>query len=119
MKWNQKKLQNAFKLNLKQISKEWFKSEKQQSALKCIKLLYESREAAIKLFNDDSLIISEAKYKTKYGEGLKISTSKQMVQRLPIALAQVKAVNTSKSLLNKIHNKFTIHIFFVSNKKNY
>ena len=40
-----------------------------------------------------------------------------MVQRLPIALAQVKAGNTSKSLLNKIHNKFTIHIFFVSNKK--
>ena len=51
----------------------------------------------------------------KYGEGLKISTPKQMVQRLPIALAQVKAGNTSKSLLNKIHNKFTIHIFFVSN----
>ena len=97
------------------MSKEWFKSEKQQSALKSIRLLYESRESAIKLFNDDSLIISEAKYKTKYGEGLKMSTPKQMVQRLPIALAKVKAGNTSKSLLNKIHNKFTIHIFFVSN----
>ena len=42
-----------------------------------------------------------------------------MVQRLPIALAQVNSGNTSKNLLNEIHNKFTIHIFFVSNKKNY
>ena len=30
----------------------------------------------------------------------KILTTKQMLQRLPIALAQVKAGNTSKNLLN-------------------
>ena len=34
--------------------------------------------------------------------GLKILTPKQMLQRLPIALAQVKAGNNSESLLNKI-----------------
>ena len=39
--------------------------------------------------------------KTK-GTGLKIVTPKQMIQRLPIALAQVKAGNDSKNLLNKI-----------------
>ena len=33
---------------------------------------------------------------------LKILTSKQMLQRLPIALAQVKVVNNSKNLLNEI-----------------
>ena len=33
---------------------------------------------------------------------LKILTPKQMVQRLPIALAQVKAGNNSESLLNEI-----------------
>ena len=33
---------------------------------------------------------------------LKILTRKQMLQRLPIALAQVKAGNTSENLLNKI-----------------
>ena len=38
----------------------------------------------------------------KYGEGLKILSPKQMLQRLPIALAQVKAGNTSKNLLNEI-----------------
>ena len=35
-------------------------------------------------------------------KGLKTLTSKQMFQRLPIALAQIKAGNNSKSLLNEI-----------------
>ena len=33
---------------------------------------------------------------------LKILTTKQMLQRLPIALAQIKAGNNSESLLNEI-----------------
>ena len=33
---------------------------------------------------------------------LKMLTSQQIVQRLPIALAQVKAGNTSENLLNEI-----------------
>ena len=49
---------------------------------------------------------SEAIYKSKQneteGKGLKILTPKQMLQRLPIALAQVKAGNNSESLLNEI-----------------
>ena len=36
------------------------------------------------------------------GTGLKILTSNQMLKRLPIALAQVKAGNNSESLLNEI-----------------
>ena len=36
------------------------------------------------------------------GVGLKILTPKQMFQRLPIPLAQVKAGNNSESLLNEI-----------------
>ena len=35
-------------------------------------------------------------------KGIKILTPKQMFQRLPISLAQVKAGNTSEKLLNKI-----------------
>ena len=51
-------------------------------------------------------MLSDANYdarknKTK-GKGLKILTPKQMLQRLPIALAQVKAGNNSESLLNEI-----------------
>ena len=48
------------------------------------------------LYNDYAKIISEAKYKTKYGEGIKILTRKQMLQRLTIVLAQVKAGNNSE-----------------------
>ena len=40
--------------------------------------------------------------KQKYEEGLKILSSKQILQRLPIAPAQVKAGKASKNLLNKI-----------------
>ena len=41
-------------------------------------------------------------YKTKQGTGLKKLTPQQMLQRLPIALAQVKAGNSSENLLNEI-----------------
>ena len=39
---------------------------------------------------------------SKEGEGLKILTPNQMLKRLPIALAQVKAGNNSESFLNEI-----------------
>ena len=73
-----------------------------RNALENIKLLYKSRQVVIKLFNEYSSIASEAKYKLKYGESLKILTSKQMLRRLPMALAQVKAGNTSGNLLDEI-----------------
>ena len=41
-------------------------------------------------------------YKSKHGIALKILTPKQMLQRLLIALAQIKAGNNSKRLLNEI-----------------
>ena len=51
-------------------------------------------------------MLSDAKYDSKHSETerkeLKILTPKQMLQRLPIALAQVKAGNNSESLLNEI-----------------
>ena len=39
-------------------------------------------------------MVSEAICKSIHREGLKILTPKQILQRLPIALAQVKAGNT-------------------------
>ena len=47
-------------------------------------------------------MMSEAKTNATKGTGLKILTPKQILQRLPIALAQVKVRNNSESLLNKI-----------------
>ena len=51
--------------------KEDINQKSKKVHLKTIKLLYKSREAVIKLFNDYSPIISKAKYKTKHGVGLK------------------------------------------------
>ena len=55
------------------------------------------------LFNESAKNRSEAIYKSKQGEttgtGLKILTPKQTHQRLPIALAQMKAGTNSESLL--------------------
>ena len=44
-----------------------------------------------------------AKYRSTYREGIKILTTKQIIQRLPIELSQLKAGNTSENLLNEIH----------------
>ena len=41
-------------------------------------------------------------YKTKQATGFKILTLKKMLQRLPIALAQVKVGHNSENLLNEI-----------------
>ena len=39
---------------------------------------------------------------SKKGEGLKILTNKQMLNRLPILLSQIQAGNNSKSLKNEL-----------------
>ena len=93
------------------------KSEKPRKTLENVKLFYESREAVIRLFNDYSSIASKAKYKGTIRKGLpgmsapivwvtevfhhlhlKILSPKQMLQKLLIALAQVKAGNMSENL---------------------
>ena len=65
-------------------------------------MLYKSRSKVIEFFDDYSSVVSRAKNEVTKGKGLKISTPKQMVQRLLIALAQVKAGNNSESLFNEI-----------------
>ena len=65
-------------------------------------MLYKARKKAINFYDDYSLMMSEAKYRATKGERIKILTTKEMLQRLPIALAQVKAGNNSESLLNEI-----------------
>ena len=47
-------------------------------------------------------MLLEVKRKVTEGKGLNILTNKQMLQRLPIALAQIKAGNNSERLLNEI-----------------
>ena len=48
------------------------------------------------------MILESKRLAKQEGTGLKIVTPKQMLQRLPIALAQIKAGNSPESLLNEI-----------------
>ena len=54
------------------------------------------------MFNDYPREKPRRIYESKQGKGLKILTPKQMLKRLPIALAQIKTGNNSESLLNEI-----------------
>ena len=93
------------------------KSKDQLYTMGNIKNVYNSKVNVVKLYNDYAEIISEAMYKYKHGTRLKILTSKQMLQRLPIAVAQVKACNNAESLLNEIRQ--IIYSLYQSKKKNY
>ena len=63
-------------------------------------------------------MVPEAKTKAIKGAGLRILTPKQILQRLQIALAQVKAGSNSESLLNEI-TQIVYSLFFVSIKTNH
>ena len=70
---------------------EWDqKSEDQKNTTNNFKMFYKAREKVITLFGCYTSIVSKTKYEAKHEKGLKISTPKQMLQRLPIALAQLK-----------------------------
>ena len=71
----------------------------------------------IDLFKYYTKIRSEAMYETKIGKGIKILTPRQMLERLPIALSQVKAANNSGSLLNEIRK--IIYSLYQSKEKKY
>ena len=94
--------QVKFKPDLNEIKLGGHKSADQKWTTKSIIILFNIREKFINLFRDYSFLPSEAKYRTKYGEGLLISTPKQMIKRLPIALAQVNVGNNWQNLLNEI-----------------
>ena len=82
------------------------KTIKQKVSINNIEKLYKSREEVINFYRDYIEILSDANYDAKQnktkGKGLKILSPQQMLQRLPIVLAQVKAGDSSGSLLNEI-----------------
>ena len=82
------------------------KTAEQRQAIHNLNKFYLSREKVIISFKVYAKMILDVGYKTKHdetkGTRLKILTPKQMLQRLPIALAQVEYCNNLKSLLNEI-----------------
>ena len=62
-----------------------------------LKHFTKQKSSVIKISGDFSAIKSAAKYEAINGEGIKISTSKQVLQKLSIAFPLLKADNTSKN----------------------
>ena len=104
-----KNKQNEFFNKLSNI-KICKKTTEQKEVINNLETFYNSREEVINFFRDDIEMLSNANYDAKQNEtkgtGLKILTPKQMLERLPIAFAQVKAGNNSESLLNEIRQIF-------------
>ena len=80
------------------------KNASQKRTIANINILFNARDNAISFIEDYSSMILEAKKlaKEQEGTGLKILTPNQMLKRLPIVLAQIKAGNNSESMLNEI-----------------
>ena len=68
------------------LDQEQQKINNKRNIFENVNALYEGRELAINAFTSGIFPIKEAQ-----GKRLKILTPKQMLQRLPLALAQVKA----------------------------
>ena len=67
-------------------------------------------QAAFNFFIEYTERVSEAKFRSEQkGTGLKILTPNQMLKRLPVALAQIKAGNNSESLLNEIRQIYSLY----------
>ena len=81
--------------------------------------LVEGREMIINAFKNRIFQVSKESQEdeeSQEGKGLKILTPNQMLKRLPIALAQVKAGNNSESLLNEIRSD-RLFILCIDQKK--
>ena len=105
-------LENIRKFNSKSKLKTKEGKDEKGNTFDGANTLYEGEELTLNAFRSKMFPI-----KTTKGEGcpgilasrppdlatrLKILSTKQMLQRLSIALAQVKAANTSENLLNEI-----------------
>ena len=81
------------------------KNHEREKTLANLNILFNSGNQAINFIDGYGSMILEARQKAAEEQsrtGLKMLTSKQMIQRLPIPLVQVKAGNNSESLLNEI-----------------
>ena len=90
-------------LNYLNIIRRGNKNANQRKTLTNINIRFNARNNAVKFIEDyGSMILEAKKLARQEDEGLKILTPNQMLKRLPITLAQIKAGNNSESLLNEI-----------------
>ena len=80
---------------------EYFKSEKEKGSVSPNQRKMRRYERDLKDIVDLCNLKSDSDT-SKKGEGLKILNNKQMLNRLPILLAQIQAANNSTSLKNEL-----------------
>ena len=80
------------------------KNREKKDVLRNLHNFFEGREKVLNAFDSKIFPIKTkgSGYLESKPSNIKILTPKQMLQRLPIALAQIKAGNNSKGLLNEI-----------------
>ena len=90
------------------IIRKGYKNSVQKKPLSNIENHFNAREKVIEFIEDYGSMVLDARRLAREQEGtgankmLKILTPNQMLKRIPIGLAQVKADNNSESLLNEI-----------------
>ena len=88
-------INDFMKPKLRDLEKRKLKAD----VLNSVAGLANGREMVLTAFKSGIFQVSK---ESQEGTGLKILTPNQMLKRLPIALAQVKAGNNSENLLNEI-----------------
>ena len=76
--------------------------EIKETTLNTLNNVYEAREMVLNGFKSGIFLIKSTGSSLTDHSKLKVLTPKQMLQRFPIVLAQVKAGNNSENLLNEI-----------------
>ena len=80
--------------------------EKDRNSQKLLKIMFEGKDAVSGVLLPSKQDMSDSESETidvaQGRKGLKILTPKQMITRLTILLAELKAVNTSQKLKNEI-----------------
>ena len=97
-----KQNQTEFKSALNDIEKRRYNQATKKSALFNNEMLYKATSRLLRIFGDYSTTMSESKLKATCRtcrKQLKVLIPKQMLQRLQISLALVKADNTSEKVL--------------------
>ena len=83
----QKMMKQNWNINEIEKGNKNHRSKEQKNALYNIEMLYKARNNVIGFFDDYSSMTSEVKHKATKQAGLEILTPKQIIKRLPIALA--------------------------------
>ena len=90
-------LENIVEFNDKPRPRKKENTEKTRNTFDSVNAFYECWELTFNAFEQGIFPIKAMK-----GEKLEILTPKQMLQKFPIALSQVKTGNTSENLLNEV-----------------